>query len=170
MKKTTKISVVSGIAAAAAAAIAAIGIGVGAAAQPANVSQNDSPGTEAVSGVSTSAPPAHASSSPLPTKPVTAPSGSIEYAASWRLEGTSGNTLYISITGPGSGCTTLGYVQVSETTTTVTVTPQVIFDQRPGEGCTADLKTETGNITLAAPLGDRTLIHGATTAPGTTAP
>jgi hypothetical protein len=165
MEKTTKISLISGIAVAAAAAVAAIGMSVGAAAQPANMSQNGSPGTEAVSGVSTSAPPAYASSSPLPTKPVTAPSGSMEYAGSWGLDGTSGNTLYISITGPGSGCTTLGYVQVSETTTTVTVTPHVILDQKPGEGCTTNLAVERGQITLAAPLGDRTLIHGATIAP-----
>ncbi|MEC5152576.1 hypothetical protein [Cryobacterium sp. GrIS_2_6] len=164
MKKTTRITLISGIVVAVAAAIAAIGIGVLGAGQPANMSQNGSPGTEAVSGVSTSTPPADASS-PLPTEPVAVPSTATEYVASWRLEGSSGNTLYIVIVGPGSGCTTLGYVQVSETTTTVTVTPYVIYDQKPGVVCTADLALERGTITLAAPLGDRTLIHGATTDP-----
>ena len=165
IKTTTKFALICGIAVAAAAVVVVIGLGVGGAAPPANVSTERSSGTETVGGVATSAPPADLGSSPLPTAPVAVPSTASEYVASWRLEASSGSILYILIDGPGSGCTTLGYVEVFETTTTVTVTPHVIYDQRPGVVCTADLGMERGTITLASPLGDRALIHGATTEP-----
>jgi hypothetical protein len=165
VKKSMTFTLISAIAGAVVVSVVAIGLGVGGAAPPASGTQEGASGTEATGGVATGAPPADAGSLPLPTEPVAVPATATEYVASWRLEGSSGTILHIRIAGPGSGCTTLGYVEVSETTTTVTLTPHVIYDQRPGVVCTANLGSEGGPITLAAPLGDRTLIHGATTEP-----
>lgn len=103
MKKLTKVSLISGLAVAAVAAVTAIGMGVGGVARPSDVGQHRPPGTEMVSGVSSPAPTTDASSLKLLTNRVSARSGSVEYAAAWRLDSSDGDTLSISITGPEAG-------------------------------------------------------------------
>lgn len=164
----TRIVLISGVAVATAGvAFAAVGIDHHGAPLAPDPSQGPPSATASASRASANALASDASDAQLPTTPVPVPAGSQEYAASWRLDSSSGKTLSISIAGPGSGCTTLGYVQVSETPTTVTMTPEVVFDQPRGEGCTANLAVETGTVTLAAPLGNRALVHGTTTLPRT---
>ncbi|MFC4244784.1 hypothetical protein ACFOYW_15525 [Gryllotalpicola reticulitermitis] len=160
-------SIAAVVVVACAIAVAAAGIGVAQAAPPSSAARShvDAVATGAVR--SSPAPSSGASVPPLPvsdaialpTSPQSRPQGAIEYATGWRLDKAAGNSVVITVWGPGSGCTTLDYVDVAETTTTVTIGAYEYFTQPNGTACDASLKSETGTVELATPLGTRTLLH-----------
>lgn len=95
-----------------------------------------------------------------PTAPASRPAGSPEYATQWRLDGAEGAELLIRVWGPGGGCTVLDHVAVAETATTVTIGAYDYQGHHGGTAaCSAVLTSVKRAVKLAAPLGNRKLVH-----------
>lgn len=102
---------------------------------------------------------------PLPTQTAPVAEGQRRISLPWTYLGQrSGGRAIVLQTAVG-GCTRFSGVQVTQSQTSVEVT---VWGQQPNNGrqiCPALAQLVAGTVQLAAPLGDRTLLHAPVTRP-----
>ncbi len=89
---------------------------------------------------------------------MTNPNGTLS-VGSWRLLSESADRTQLAVNiDIGGGCDHLDYVNIIQSTTSITITPVIRTDF--SVGCTTQLTTAGGTIDLPIPQGSRPLVHG----------